>query len=109
MGMRRLSQTSSSTGVKSGHASSSRSDHDPVKLLWRLQVVEYVSADDVIVNLADLAWCKGTELARDATGGMKYGVKLFALTGRTPKVGASCFINVMVNKGKESHGCFLMS
>ncbi|KIN05211.1 hypothetical protein OIDMADRAFT_157876 [Oidiodendron maius Zn] len=76
--------------------------------LWNL--VDYVSADDVIVNLADPAWCKGTDLARDATGGMKVGVKIFAgLTGRSPRVGASCFVDAVVNKGKESHGCFIMS
>lgn len=76
--------------------------------LWKL--VDYVSADDVIVNLADPAWVKGTELVRDVKGGMKVGVKLFAaLTGRTKKVGASCLVDAVVNKGKESHGCFLMS
>jgi NAD(P)-dependent dehydrogenase (short-subunit alcohol dehydrogenase family) len=76
--------------------------------LWKL--VEYVSADDVIVNLADPAWCRGTELARDVKGaGMKLGVKVFGMLGRTPKVGASCFVDAIVNHGKESHGCFLMS
>jgi NAD(P)-dependent dehydrogenase (short-subunit alcohol dehydrogenase family) len=76
--------------------------------LWKL--VDYVSADDVIVNLADPAWCKGTELARSAPAAMRMGAKLFgALTGRTAKVGASCFVDAVVNKGKESHGCFIMS
>ena len=75
--------------------------------LWEL--VEYVSAHDVIVNLADPAWVKGTELARDVTGVTKIGLKIFELTGRTKRVGASCFIDALVNKGKESHGCFLMS
>ncbi|GAP92977.1 putative short-chain dehydrogenase reductase family [Rosellinia necatrix] len=76
--------------------------------LWNL--VDYVSADDVIVNLADPAWCKGTELSRDAPAPMRAGAKVFgALTGRTQRVGASCFIDALINKGKESHGCFLMS
>ena len=75
--------------------------------LW--QLVDYVSAEDVIVNLADPAWVRGTELAREATGGMKVVLKLFSILGRTPKVGASCFVDAVVNKGKESHGCFLMS
>lgn len=75
--------------------------------LWKL--VEYVSADDVIVSLADPAWCRGTALARDARGLLKIAVKIFSLTGRTPEVGASCFVDAMINKGKESHGCFLMS
>ncbi|KAJ7232459.1 hypothetical protein B0H12DRAFT_1019266 [Mycena haematopus] len=77
--------------------------------LWHL--VDYVSADDVIVNLSDPAWCKGTDLTRDVEGAaMKLAVKAFGgLAGRTPRVGASCFIDAVVNKGKESHGCFLMS
>ena len=76
--------------------------------LWKL--VDYVSADDVIVNLADPAWCKGTDLARDVKGvGVKLGLKAFGMLGRTPKVGASCFVDAIVNHGKESHGCFLMS
>ncbi|KAF8862675.1 NAD(P)-binding protein [Acephala macrosclerotiorum] len=77
--------------------------------LWKL--VDYVSADDVIVNLADPAWCKGTELTRGVTNPVeKLGMKAFAVsTGRTPKVGASCYVDAVVNKGKESHGCFLMS
>lgn len=75
--------------------------------LWKL--VDYVSADDVIVNLADPAWCKGTGLTRDVPVLMVPGVKAFGLLGRTPRVGASCFVDAIVNKGKESHGCFLMS
>ncbi|KAI1170971.1 NAD(P)-binding protein [Nemania sp. FL0916] len=76
--------------------------------LWKL--VDYVSADDVVVNLADPAWCKGTDLGRDAPGPMKFAAKIFgSLTGRTPRVGASCFVDALINKKKESHGCFLMS
>ena len=76
--------------------------------LWKL--FDYVSADEVIINLADPGAVKGTELARDAKGGMKVAAKLFgALAGRTMKVGASCLVDAVVNKGKESHGCFLMS
>jgi len=77
--------------------------------MWLWKLVEFVSADDVIVNLADPAWCRGTELTRDVKGPMKAGVKLFGTLGRTPKVGASCFVDAIVNHGKESHGCFLMS
>lgn len=77
---------------------------------WLWNLVDYVSADDVIVNLADPAWCKGTNLTRDVSGVMKIGVKIFgATTGRSPRVGASCFVDAIVNHGIESHGCFLMS
>ena len=77
--------------------------------LWHL--VDHVSASDVIVNLADPAWCRGTQLAREVTSrGMKLAVWLFgATTGRSPKVGASCLVDAIVNKGAGSHGCFLMS
>ena len=76
--------------------------------LWKL--VDYVSSDDVIVNLADPAAVKGTELARDVKGALRVVLKVFnAIAGRTKRVGASCFVDAMVNKGKESHGCFIMS
>ncbi|KAK0720988.1 hypothetical protein B0H67DRAFT_600314 [Lasiosphaeris hirsuta] len=77
--------------------------------MWNL--VDYVSADDVIVNLADPAWVKGTELVRDGTGPVvRAAFKVFgATTGRTPRLGASCYVDAVINKGKEAHGCFLMS
>ncbi|KAI0424455.1 hypothetical protein F5Y09DRAFT_139380 [Xylaria sp. FL1042] len=77
--------------------------------LWNL--VDYVSADDVIVNLADPAFVRGTEFARDVKGPVLRGFFILfgLLTGRTPPVGASCLVDAVVNKGKESHGCFLMS
>ncbi|KAJ3566874.1 hypothetical protein NPX13_g6974 [Xylaria arbuscula] len=78
--------------------------------LWKL--VDYVSADDVIVNIADPAFVRGTDLARDLKGNVlfKMLIPLFGyIAGRTPRVGASCFIDAVVNKGRESHGCFLMS
>ena len=77
--------------------------------MWLWKLVEYVSADDVVVNLADPAWVKGTQLTRDVKGPSRAGVKLFETLGRTPKVGASCFVDAIVNHGKEAHGCFLMS
>lgn len=76
--------------------------------LWNL--VDYVSADDVIVNLADPAFVKGTDLLREVPGPVRMGMRAWgAIAGRTPQVGASCLVDAMVNKGKESHGCFLMS
>ncbi|KAI1753959.1 hypothetical protein F4782DRAFT_545312 [Xylaria castorea] len=77
--------------------------------LWNL--VDYVSADDIIINLADPAFVRGTSFARELNGVLvKIAFSIFGLVaGRTPKVGASCYIDAVVNKGKESHGCFLMS
>ncbi|KAI1149270.1 NAD(P)-binding protein [Nemania diffusa] len=75
---------------------------------WKL--VEYVSSNDVIVNLADPGFVKGTALSRDASGGVKVGFAIFAaLTGRNKQHGASTLVDAVVNKGKESHGGFLMS
>jgi NAD(P)-dependent dehydrogenase (short-subunit alcohol dehydrogenase family) len=75
--------------------------------LWKL--VDYVKAEDVVVNLPDPAWVRGTSLIRDAKGVMRIGLKVFEMAGRTPEVGASCFVDGLVSKGQESHGCFLMS
>ncbi|KAI0818319.1 hypothetical protein GGR55DRAFT_70645 [Xylaria sp. FL0064] len=77
--------------------------------LWNL--VDYVSTDDVIINLADPAFVRGTEFARDINSAVLRGffIVFGLLTGRTPQVGASCIVDAVVNKGKESHGCFLMS
>ncbi|KAK3940201.1 retinol dehydrogenase 13, partial [Diplogelasinospora grovesii] len=78
--------------------------------LWKL--VDYVSADDVIINLADPALVRGTDFARDLKSSKVaktlYGIFAY-VAGRSPKLGASCYIDAVVNKGKESHGCFLMS
>ncbi|RYP42811.1 hypothetical protein DL770_011625 [Monosporascus sp. CRB-9-2] len=76
--------------------------------LWKL--VDYVSADDVVVNVADPGFVKGTDLTRDAKGGAKVGAAVFgAIAGRNKRDGASTYIDAVVNKGRESHGCFLMS
>ncbi|KUI58296.1 Retinol dehydrogenase 13 [Cytospora mali] len=77
--------------------------------LWKL--VDYVPAEDVIINLSDPAFVKGTDFARDLTDAKIRAIfGLFGtIAGRSPKVGASCFVDAVVNKGKESHGCFLMS
>jgi NAD(P)-dependent dehydrogenase (short-subunit alcohol dehydrogenase family) len=75
--------------------------------LWKL--VDYVNANDVIVNLADPAWVRGTNLTRDTKGIAKVAMRAFEMTGRTPEVGASCLVDGLVTKGVESHGCFLMS
>jgi len=79
--------------------------------LWNL--VDYVSADDVIINLADPAFVRGTAFARDLDNHKAFGLAFYILSiiagARSPKVGASCYIDAVVSKGKESHGCFLMS
>ncbi|KAK3326080.1 short-chain dehydrogenase/reductase family protein [Apodospora peruviana] len=80
--------------------------------LWKL--VEYVKADDVIVNLADPAWVRGTNLAAQdipAVGRAAFALfyPLLMMVARSPRMGASTFLDAVITKGKESHGAFLTS
>lgn len=76
--------------------------------LWRL--VDYVSADDVIVNIADPGFVKGTELSRSLRSWQKLGAAIFgAIAGRNKRDGASTYLDAVLNKNEDSHGCFLMS
>jgi NAD(P)-dependent dehydrogenase (short-subunit alcohol dehydrogenase family) len=78
--------------------------------MFMYKVADYVSPDDVIVNLVDPGFVKGTELSRQVTGiasAVVAGLK--AATARTMKDGASTYLDAAVVKGKESHGCFLMN
>ncbi|KAE8379170.1 hypothetical protein BDV26DRAFT_291486 [Aspergillus bertholletiae] len=75
--------------------------------VWKL--ADYVSADDVVVNLVDPGFTKGTELQREASGIQSLFFSFAKLiTARTVKDGASTYVDATVVKGKESHGCFLM-
>ncbi|TVY51825.1 Short chain dehydrogenase yanD, partial [Lachnellula cervina] len=76
--------------------------------LFVINLVRYVSADDVIVNLADPGLVNGTDLQRGAPlfwAAFFYFLK--AILGRTVGVGASTYIDAAVFKGKESHGCYI--
>ncbi|KAI0903257.1 hypothetical protein F4823DRAFT_629564 [Ustulina deusta] len=77
--------------------------------LWNL--VDYVYPEDVVINLADPAFVRGTDVCRDLGNGAARLLLIISglIAGQSPKVGASCYIDAVVNKGKESHGCFLMS
>ncbi|PVH70337.1 putative short-chain dehydrogenase/reductase family protein [Cadophora sp. DSE1049] len=76
--------------------------------LWKLS--EHVSADDVIVNIVDPGYVKGTESVRRMPRITALVARGFAaVTGRTVEVGASTYIDAVAVKGKESHGCFLTS
>lgn len=79
-------------------------------MLLFVKLLEYLPpADELVVNLVDPGFCKGTELHRDATG--LTGAVLSAakaLTGRSLEDGAWTYVDAAVVKGKESHGCFVM-
>ncbi|KAE8342847.1 hypothetical protein BDV24DRAFT_173547 [Aspergillus arachidicola] len=75
--------------------------------MWKL--ADYVSADDVVVNLVDPGFTKGTQLQRDVSGVVSLAMSLAKVaTARTVRDGASTYLDATVVKGKESHGCFVM-
>ena len=77
--------------------------------MFLYKLVDYVSADDVIVNLVDPGMTTGTGLNRDIP-------KVIALVAapvvsglsRSVRDGASTYLDAVLVKGKESHGCFIM-
>ncbi|ROT38307.1 NAD(P)-binding protein [Sodiomyces alkalinus F11] len=77
--------------------------------LWAYRLADFVSADDVVVNLVDPGFCKGTDLHRNASGVVKIIIaSVKSLTGRSLEAGAATYIDAAVIKGKESHGSYVM-
>ncbi|KAJ4405027.1 hypothetical protein N0V82_010389 [Gnomoniopsis sp. IMI 355080] len=82
--------------------------------VWKL--ADYVSKEDVIVTLTDPGYVRGTLLAKDRMdqATKKFGVFfklfywMFSRLGRKLEDGASTIVDALVNKGKETHGSFLM-
>ncbi len=67
-----------------------------------------MSVDEVVVNLVEPGFVKGTALHRDASVVSKVFMSLFkAMTARTVEVGASTYLDASIVKGKESHGGIL--
>ncbi|KAH8749032.1 hypothetical protein F5882DRAFT_432955 [Hyaloscypha sp. PMI_1271] len=88
----------------------SQENYNSSKLLAHMflgNLVDYVNADDVIINISDPAWVKGTELLSHAKGEMWVGLKVFEQTGRTPKVGSPCLVDAVLSKGKEGVNGFV--
>ncbi|KAI0380591.1 hypothetical protein F5Y04DRAFT_95009 [Hypomontagnella monticulosa] len=76
--------------------------------LFLINLTRYVSADDVIINIVDPGMVKNTNLQREIPlliAAFFYCYK--ALLGRTLPVGASTYVDAVVVKGKESHGCYV--
>ncbi|KAL2134870.1 hypothetical protein VTI74DRAFT_10596 [Chaetomium olivicolor] len=79
-------------------------------MLFLVRLFEHLPpAEQVVVNMVDPGFCKGTQLHRDATGiaSTVYSVAK-TLTGRSFEDGAWTYVDAVVVKGKESHGCFVM-
>jgi NAD(P)-dependent dehydrogenase (short-subunit alcohol dehydrogenase family) len=79
-------------------------------MLFFVRLIDYLpSPDELVVNLVDPGYCKGTDLHRDAKGLMRIMLSATKeLTGRPLEDGAWTYVDAAVVKGKESHGCFVM-
>jgi NAD(P)-dependent dehydrogenase (short-subunit alcohol dehydrogenase family) len=75
------------------------------------RLYQYVSADDVVINLVDPGLTKGTELHRNINGALASHVLggMKAMIGRTLEVGASTYIHAAITMGKQSHGSYIMN
>lgn len=79
-------------------------------MMFLSKLTDYVSADDVVVNIVDPGFVKGTSLSRDLSLVASALMTLWKhIAARSLKVGASTYIDGAVVKGKESHGCYIMS
>jgi NAD(P)-dependent dehydrogenase (short-subunit alcohol dehydrogenase family) len=77
--------------------------------LFFVHMLEYLNADDVVVNLVEPGMVKGTDLHRDAKGLVSWVLAAWkGFWGRTLDDGAWMYVDAAVVQGKESHGCFLM-
>lgn len=76
--------------------------------LWKL--TDLVSSDDVIVNMVEPGYTKGTELQRDAPVAVKATLYLLqAVSARDVKLAVSTYLDAAIIKGKDSHGGILMN
>jgi len=81
------------------------------KLLGQMFVYKlmgYVSADDVVVNMAEPGLCKGTQLFRDLGPAAKMVFRAgMAVVARTVEQGVYGYLDAALVQGKESHGSFV--
>ncbi|KAK6499600.1 hypothetical protein TWF481_009965 [Arthrobotrys musiformis] len=76
--------------------------------LWKLMDLGCVEADDVVFNLIEPGFLKGTEFNRDVKGVLAIGLRLFqALVAREVTDAGTTVVDATVVKGKEAHGCYL--
>lgn len=77
--------------------------------LFFVRMLDYLDADEVIVNLVEPGMVKGTELHRGNKGIIRLLLDAHVnLSGRRLEDGAWTYVDAVVVKGKESHGCFIM-
>ena len=72
------------------------------------KLAEFASPNDVLVNLVNPGMTKGTGLVRETPTILGIFVSIAqALLARSVKVGATTYIDAVVARGEESHGCFI--
>lgn len=76
--------------------------------LWKLIDLDYVKAEDVVINLIEPGFLKGTDFNRNVKGGLAIGLKLFqALVARDVTDAGTTVVDASAVKGNEVHGCYL--
>lgn len=76
--------------------------------LWKL--TDLVSGDDVIINMVEPGFTKGTELQRDTSLPVKAFLALLkSVSARDVKLAVSTYLDAAIVKGKDSHGSILMN
>lgn len=79
-------------------------------MMFLSKLADHVSADDVVVNVVDPGFVKDTSLSRDNSLVVSMLLAIFkSITARSVAIGASTYVDATVVKGKESHGCYIMS
>jgi len=78
--------------------------------LFIVKLAEHINPSDVIVNMVEPGFVKGTELMRDLPLLLNCFMALFkAASARTVQKGAVTYTDAAVVKGKETHGCMLVN
>ncbi|EPS35682.1 hypothetical protein H072_10846 [Dactylellina haptotyla CBS 200.50] len=76
--------------------------------LWKFVDSDYVKSDEVVLNLIEPGFLKGTDFNRNLPGAMAVALKLFqALVARAVTDAGTTVIDASSVKGKEAHGCYL--
>lgn len=78
--------------------------------IFLVKLLDYVKAEDIIINMVEPGYTKGTGLDRSVTGALRIPAAIFkGLAGRPVPQGAATYYDATVVHGKESHGCFLLN
>ncbi|KAK5658451.1 hypothetical protein OQA88_1840 [Cercophora sp. LCS_1] len=80
--------------------------------MWMVKLMEHLPdglEEELVVNIVDPGYCRGSGLHREASGVLGRMVELSkVLMARSLDDGAWTYVDAVVKKGKESQGCFVM-